>query len=155
MLTRYHSTMNKLLAALVVALVATWSGAAESSVPDSGRELADNVVKALSAGPFTSATRYVYFPDAEGSAERKANEAGVGDLLAIAQEEFGTVSGEKYAAQPLPDFADTEIGGGTIPFWAANPKFRRYAYAVNFAKRGAGWIYVDVALVKKSEQYAP
>jgi hypothetical protein len=136
--------MKTLLPALVVALVATGSGAAESSVPDGGRELADNVVKTMSADPFTSATRYIYFPDQEGSAERKADEAGVVHLPAAAQEEFGTVSDVKYVAEPLPNFANTAIGGGTIPFWAAYPKFRRYAYAVNFAKLGAGWIYVDV-----------
>ena len=111
------------------------------------RRLADSVARQVAAHDLGRAVEALHYPDDEPAGARRKDAAGVQRSLDVLFEDFGSVS-NLSPVDSVPPTYENIVGGGTVEFWARHPTRTRYFYSVRFAKRGPGWIFVDVSSIE-------
>jgi hypothetical protein len=108
------------------------------------RAFAQKVAATVGAGQFDRTARFMHYPPTETPKQRESDEAGVKELLRLAEQKFGAVS--VIASEPVvPNSVFLSVGAGTVEYWSEHPGFRRYSWRVAYTRLGQGWLFVDVA----------
>lgn len=123
---------------------------AAPAIENTSKEVADRLIGYLQTGDLDAAVALFTFPAEYENAKLQEDTAHVKNSLRVALEEFGGIL-ETKPLEGVAAYFDVGIAGGDVPFAHSFPNPRRVKYEVRYAKKGKGYLLIDV--VETNSEY--